>query len=98
MTRSGTQYLGSGPELDAEFRRRVIEAWLHDWFAGRGHRLTREQNYFDAGGVDSESAWPFVLEVETHFGVTFENRDWQDRRFPTIAGLAEMIDERVHKV
>jgi acyl carrier protein len=36
----------------------------------------------------------FVTEIEEHFTVQFSDRDLQDSRFVTIAGLAELILER----
>ena len=74
------------------------EAWLVDWFAGRGHRLTREQNYFEAEAVDSFGVIELIEACETEFRFSFGERDFQDRRFATIAGLAEIIDGRLLKV
>lgn len=74
-----------------------IEAWLQDWFAGRGHRLTREQNYFEAEAVDSFGVIELIEALETEFKFSFGERDFQDRRFATIAGLAEIVDGRLQQ-
>lgn len=75
----------------------MVEAWLQDWFAGRGHRLTPDQNYFDAGAVDSFGVIELIEALETKFKFSFGERDFQDRRFATIAGLAEIVNGRLHK-
>ena len=36
----------------------------------------------------------FVTEIEQRFGMQFSDRDLQDARFVTIAGLTELILER----
>ena len=33
----------------------------------------------------------FVTQIEEHFGMQFTDRDLQDSRFVTIAGLTELI-------
>ena len=75
----------------------MIEAWLQDWFAGRGARPKRDENYFEAEAVDSFGVIELIEAIETHFAFSFGATDFQDRRFATIAGLAEMIDGRLHK-
>ncbi len=75
----------------------MIEAWLQDWFAGRGARPGREENYFDAGHLDSFGVIELIEEVERHFAMRFGERDFQDRRFSSVAGLAEIVHERLHK-
>lgn len=74
----------------------MIEAWLVDWFAGRGARPQRDENYFDAGAIDSLGYILLLEDVEEHFGFKFLPQDGQDRRMATVAGLAQIIDERLH--
>ena len=76
-------------------RLETVEAWLQDWFAGRGARPQRDENYFDAGAIDSFGIIEMIEAVESHFKFAFHQHDFQDRRFATIAGLAEIVDERV---
>ena len=71
------------------------ETWLHDWFAARGTHPAREQNYFEADAVDSFGIIELIEAIETHFAFSFGATDFQDRRFATIAGLAEIVDERL---
>lgn len=72
-----------------------ICAWLNDWFAGRGFRLDRDANFYDAGAIDSLSVFQLIEELEAKFTFNFDARDFQDRRFSTIAGLAEIVNERL---
>jgi acyl carrier protein len=75
----------------------MIEAWLQDWFAGRGATVARDQNYFDANAIDSFGLIEMFHAIEDHFKIKFRQHDFQDRRFATVAGLAEIIDERLQQ-
>ncbi len=70
--------------------------WLLDWFAARGEpcALKAEENYYDKGVIDSFSVIELIEDVETRFGIRFCNSDFRDKRFPTVAGLAELISEK----
>jgi acyl carrier protein len=82
-------------ELKAE-----VEDWLTNWFLlrakiGKNAPATlRDADYFEAGWLTSMEVVEFVTEIEQRFGVQFSDRDLQDPRFVTIAGLAELILER----
>jgi acyl carrier protein len=71
--------------------------WLIDWFrnrAGEGARLDSPAvNYFEAGLIDSFGVMELVAAVEERFAVRFTADHFQDRRFVTVAGLAELIDD-----
>ena len=70
--------------------------WLLDWFAARGEAsaLKAEDNYYDKGAIDSFSIIELIEEVESRFGIRFGDTDFRDKRFPTVAGLAELITEK----
>jgi acyl carrier protein len=73
--------------------------WLCDWFVGRrkfkGDAVKLlEIDYFDAGLLTSLEVIEFVSEIEDRFGVQFSDQDFQDPRFVTVAGLAELIADR----
>lgn len=38
-----------------------------------------------------------IEAVESHFRISFRQHDFQDRRFATIAGLAEIVDARLQQ-
>ncbi len=71
-------------------------AWLCAWFVTRGKfkgdtAALPAINYFDAGLLTSLEVIEFVSEIEDRFGVQFSEQDFQDPRFVTVAGLAEII-------
>lgn len=78
----------------------TIQEWLKHWFASRGKigpqasKTMLEQDYFEAGWLTSMEVVEFVTEIEQQFGMQFSDRDLQDSRFVTIAGLADLILER----
>ncbi len=51
-------------------------------------------DYFEAGWLTSMEVVEFVTEIEQQFGMQFSDRDLQDPRFVTIAGLTELILQR----
>jgi acyl carrier protein len=82
-----------------------VQQWLTDWFVARakiGKGATAQQSresllaidYFDAGWLTSMEVVEFVTEIEERFNMQFSDRDLQDPRFVTIAGVAELIVER----
>jgi len=76
-----------------------VSQWLCDWFASRrkfrGDVATLlDINYFDAGLLTSLEVIEFVSQIEDRFGMQFCERDFQDPRFVTVAGLAELIAAR----
>lgn len=82
--------------------REQVEKWLTDWFVGRakiGKEAIGKQageslldvDYFEAGWLTSMEVVEFVTEIERRFDMQFSDRDLQDPRFVTIAGVAELI-------
>jgi acyl carrier protein len=79
----------------------TVETWLTDWFVARG-KISRDPlgtmpatlldtDYFEAGWLTSMEVVEFVTKIEQRFGMQFSDRDLQDPRFVTIAGLTELI-------
>lgn len=81
----------------------TVDDWLADWFVARGKIKAnappnqRETflniDYFEAGWLTSMEVVELVTEIEGEFGVQFSDRDLQDPRLATIAGLRELIAE-----
>lgn len=73
--------------------------WLLDWFKQRAPVTDNtpgddlQLNYFEAGLIDSLGVIEMIAEVENHFGIRFNEKHFQDRRFSTIHGLSELIAE-----
>lgn len=73
-----------------------IAQTLRPWIVKTGRRvLTDDENFFESGHIDSLEAINLVERIEVEFDIRFDNREFQDRRFVTIAGLAEIICDKV---
>jgi len=74
------------------------EAWLKNFFAERAPLPPDVEtvNYFEAGLIESFGVIELIEAVERHFSVTFEPGHFEQRRFATIRGLAEIIEELRH--
>jgi acyl carrier protein len=72
-------------------------AWLTAWFVDRGvpaDDVRVSRNYFEAGWIDSFGVLELIAAIEEYARIAFTDRDFQDRRFVTLGGLAEIIAER----
>ena len=73
--------------------------WLLDWFKKKGPLpdISEEEqsclNYYDEGLINSLGVIELIVSIEEHFSIEFSQEHFQDRRFSTIKGLAEMIVE-----
>jgi len=70
--------------------------WLFDWFRRRAPHieLAPDDNYFTAGAIDSLGVIELIEDMEQAFSVCFTQENFQDRRFPSVAGLAAMLAEK----
>ena len=73
--------------------------WLIQWFvdnANGDEKTLREnmaENYFDKGFIDSFTFISLIAEIEENFQIEFDNEQFADRSFATVAGLAQMIEK-----
>ena len=76
------------------------KVWLRDWLSQKtpGRELADNENFFEAGGIGSFAVIGLIEAIELHFQRRFSEGDFQDRRFPTIAGLAELVSEKLGNV
>jgi D-alanine--poly(phosphoribitol) ligase subunit 2 len=74
--------------------------WLGAWFSDRAPQrdLAPTENYFEAEVIDSFAVIELIEAIETHFNCRFDDTDFQDRRFTSVAGLAEIIAEKTRGV
>lgn len=74
-------------------------AWVIAWFEQRGPVPGADAaakagvDYFDAGLLDSIGVVDLVSQLEEKFGVRFTDRHFQEPRFSTIGGLADIVAE-----
>lgn len=69
--------------------------WLKNYFATKGELPpnSEEMNYFELGLIDSLGVIELIEAIESHFEIKFNETIFQERRFSTIKGLAEIIQE-----
>ena len=68
---------------------------LRNWFKGRGAALEKFQqndtiNYLELGLIDSMGLMELIAELEQTYQVCFDQTHFQDPRFMTLQGLAEL--------
>lgn len=73
------------------------QQWIMDWFSNQAPhiKLGPQDNYFTIGAIDSMGVIELIEEVEQTFSVRFSQEDFQDERFATICGLAEMVTKKL---
>ena len=71
--------------------------WLKEWFRGRAHidsiRDVENVNYLDERLIDSVSVIELITAAEEKYNVGFSGEAFDDPRFASIAGLAQIIEE-----
>lgn len=78
-----------------------IRQWIIDWFASHSSLSVAEldavskEDYLKKAIIDSFAFVMLISEIDDEFDVAFTNDDFLDSRFPTIDGLATMINERI---
>ena len=77
-----------------------IKEWLIDWFSKHSSLSVAEleaasaDDYLKQGIIDSFSFVMLISDIDDEYDIAFTNDDFLDPRFPTIDGLAAMINER----
>jgi acyl carrier protein len=68
------------------------------WFASRSPVPAsfdvQEDNFIQAGLIDSLSVIDLIEDIESTFGMSFDEAAFQDRRFVSMGGLADILAER----
>jgi acyl carrier protein len=69
--------------------------WLTAYFSERTKlpENFERANFFESKMIDSLGVLELIEAIESKYKITFESSHFQDRRFPTISGLSEIIDE-----
>jgi len=80
----------------------MVKKWIIDWFAENSAINTEEiklktsESYFENQWLDSYAFINFVSDIEKEFSISFSNDEFQDRKFSTIDGLTEIIEEKIN--
>lgn len=53
------------------------------------------QDFFDSGLIDSFGVIELISAIESQFNISFSPENMQDKRFRTIKGLSEIINELI---
>jgi acyl carrier protein len=74
----------------------IYQTWLVEWFRHREPLITLapEANFFVAGAIDSFGVIELIEEVEDAFAVKFTQEEFQDPRFISIQGVAELLERK----
>ena len=76
----------------------VIAEWIVSWLAEHASvskddvKKHLSENYFDLGYIDSFGFIELLDSIESEYGVQCDNEQFEDRKFATISGLAEIIE------
>ena len=75
------------------------KTWLKEWFSNKGDLPEKIDgiNYFTFGIIDSLGIIELILAIETQYSIKLDESCFEDRRFSTIDGLAEIIKERIEQ-
>tara|TARA_X000001036_G_C20658984_1_gene798147 strand:+ start:1454 stop:1702 length:249 start_codon:yes stop_codon:yes gene_type:complete len=70
--------------------------YLVEWFQSKtkSNDLDCYDNYMNLGYIDSLEIILLIEEIETKFKISFDQNDFQNRKFSTINGLAELISSK----
>ena len=76
-----------------------IKNWIVDYFIKNCDakeddvKANLDENYLQAGYIDSFQFIKMVSEIEEKFGVEFDNDWFEDKNFSTVNGLSRIIEE-----
>jgi len=72
-----------------------IVQWLKQYFSVKAElpEAVEEANYFEVGLINSLGIIELIEAIESQFEIKFNAMHFQERRFSTINGLAEIVDE-----
>lgn len=70
--------------------------WLKNYFKAKTElpQNVEEVNYFEVGLIDSLGVIELIEAIESHFSIKFTEMHFQERRFSTIKGLAQIIQQQ----
>lgn len=54
-------------------------------------------DYIASGHVDSMRLMRFIIDLESHFGIEIDDVEIESSRFRTVAGVIEIVSEKVGK-
>jgi acyl carrier protein len=79
------------------------ESWILKWFQDNTNMLEneinkdRDENYFMKGWIDSLKFISFISDIENKFNISFSNDEFQDRKFATINGIIQILEDKINE-
>nr|WP_321496423.1 phosphopantetheine-binding protein [uncultured Methanolobus sp.] len=76
--------------------------WIIQWFEDNTDMEYAEiesqtdVNFLDKAWIDSFKFISFIDDIENEFNIRFSNDQFQDRRFSTVEGLIEIIEDKIN--
>lgn len=80
-----------------------VQNWLIEWFVkNTGHESVKiseniNQSYFDMQWIDSFQFITLIMEIEGNFHISFNQDEFQNRDFSTVAGLTSIIEKKIYE-
>jgi acyl carrier protein len=70
--------------------------WINDWLNDHkgGTNIVIEDGFLKEGIIDSFGVILLIEDIEQEFSIKLNQKDFQDNRFGSIIGLAEIINEK----
>jgi len=79
------------------------ESWILKWFQDNANVLEneinkdRDENYFMKGWIDSLKFISFISDIENKFNISFSNDEFQNRKFATINGIIQILEDKINE-
>lgn len=79
------------------------KSWIVKWFSDNTNLTENEiianldENYLTKCWIDSLKFISFISDIENEFKIIFSNDEFQNRKFATINGLVQIIEEKLNE-
>ncbi|MCI9368711.1 MAG: acyl carrier protein [Lachnospiraceae bacterium] len=77
--------------------------WIIEWFIKQGVSneeelyLNMDSDFFEKGYIDSFLFIRLISDIEENFKISFDNEQFEDKKFSTIAGMGKCIELCINK-
>lgn len=78
-------------------------SWIVKWFSNNTNLTENEiianldENYLTKCWIDSLKFISFISDIENEFKIVFSNDEFQNRKFATINGLVQIIEDKLNE-
>ncbi|GAU80036.1 acyl carrier protein [Fusibacter sp. 3D3] len=77
-----------------------MDNYIYKWFADKLDVNVEEiiknenDNYFNLEWIDSFDFMNLISDIEENFNIEFSSDEFQDRKFSTVRGLTQILEEK----